>query len=42
MVKKNKIYIFNRCPSNNRQILYSEERYEDLFEIIQPLEVNGV
>ena len=41
MVEKPKIYILARCPSNNQQILYSEERYEDLVESKAPLKVNG-
>ena len=29
-----------RCPSSNQQILYSEEKYEDLIELKAPLKVN--
>ena len=40
MVEKPEIYRLARCPSNNQQILYSEERYEDLIELKSPLKVN--
>ena len=41
MVKRHETYILSRCPSNNHQILYSEERFKDLIELTEPLEVNG-
>ena len=40
MVKKGEICILAHCPSSNQQILYFEERYEDLV-VKASLKVNG-
>ena len=33
IVEEPYLYIFGRCPSNDQQLLYSEERIEDIMNI---------
>ena len=42
-VEKSYLCILVRCPSNDLQILYSEERVSDIFKISEPLQsYNGL
>ena len=42
-VEKPYLYILARCPSNDQQILYSEERISDILKISEPLQsYNGL
>ena len=42
-VEKPYLYILARCPSNDLQILYSEERISDILKISEPLQsYNGL
>ena len=37
-VEQPNLYIFGRCPSNDQQLLYSDERIEDILQLEQDLE----
>ena len=42
-VEKPYLYILARCPSNDQQILYSEERISDVLKINEPVQsYNGL
>ena len=38
VIEKPEIYILARCPSNDNQILYSHERFEDILSLKKPLQ----
>ena len=40
-VQKPELYMLARCQSNDNQLLYSEERLEDLLEINTPITSNN-
>ena len=41
--EKPQLYLLARCPSNDQQILYSEERVTDLLKMQKPIQcLNGV
>ena len=41
--EKSQLYLLARCPSNDQQILYSEERVTDLLKMQKPIQcLNGV
>ena len=42
IVEKPYIYILARCPSNDQQILYCEERIEDIHHIDEEFILNGI
>ena len=41
-VEKPYIYIFGRCPSNDQQLLYSEERIEDILAVNKEVVIDGI
>ena len=38
-IEEPQLYLLARCPSNDQQILYSEERITDLFKMQRPTNV---
>ncbi|XP_065672107.1 uncharacterized protein LOC136089935 [Hydra vulgaris] len=40
-VEKPYLYILGRCPSNDQQLLYSDDRINDILQLSNPLEFKG-
>ena len=38
--EKSQLYLLARCPSNDQQILYSEDRVTDLLKMQKPIQVS--
>ena len=42
IVEKTKLYILARCPSNEQQILYSQERLDDIIALKQNIKTDDI
>ena len=40
-IERPHLYIFGRCPSNEQQLLYSEERIEDILQLNEPISLDN-